>query len=94
MGTDCWNKILNFHLSISLMRHNSHRSIQPSPSEQIALPIRGLNQPYTLPLWREDFGSQKEGEQGDRKGKSCCRVFSASAFRVGFFPPKAGCSLD
>lgn len=70
MGTDCWNKILKFHLSISLMRHNSHGSIQPSPSEQMALPIRRLNQPCTLPLWGLEgkFGVAKGGRTGRQKG--------------------------
>lgn len=77
MGTDCWNKILNFHLSISLMRHNSHRSIQPSPSEQIAFPIRGRNQPYTLPLWglQGRFWVAKGGRTGRQKGEKLLQGF-------------------
>lgn len=98
MGTDCWNKILNFHLSISLMRHNSHRSIQPSPSEQIALPIRGLNQPCTLPLWGLEgrFWVAKGGENRETEGRKAAAGFSLHQPSVlwFFFSPKAGCSLD
>lgn len=89
MGTDCRNKILNFHLSISLMRHNSHRSIQPSPSEQIALPIRGLNQPCTLGPGGKILGG-KRGENRETEGGKAAAGFSLHqpSVLVFFFLPR------
>lgn len=74
------------------MCYNSNRSIQPSPPEQITLP---LNCPRTPPLWGwEEERWVQEGEVCTQKtGGEAAAGFSLRQPPV-FFSPKAGCSLD
>lgn len=69
------------------MRHNSQRSIQPSPSEQIALPIRGLIQPCTLPLWGLEgrFWVAKGGRTGRQRGEKLLQGFLCISLPCWFF---------
>jgi len=54
----------------------------------MALPVRGLNRELLSGLGERMLGGRrgKVCTRGDRRQKSCCRVFSASAFCFFFLP--------